>query len=97
MFYVYILRSDSSGLFYVGHTEDLEQRIQEHEEGRSHYTKGRGPWKSVYVEVFSTRSEAMKRECLIKKRKSRKYIEKLIDEDHGEWRKKMGKKDDEVS
>ena len=96
MIFVYILKSDSSGLFYVGHTKDLVQRIREHETGRSHCTKGRGPWKLVYVEVFSTRSEAMKRETLIKKRKSRKYIEKLIDENQGEWRKKVGKKDDEV-
>jgi putative endonuclease len=96
MFFVYILRSVSSGAFYVGHTEDLVQRIREHETGRSHYTKGRGPWELVYVEVFPTRAEAMNRESQIKQRKSKRYIEKLIEQNQGDWRKLAGMKDSEV-
>ena len=80
MFVVYIIRSESRGIFYVGHTEDLEQRIEEHNGGRSHYTKGRGPWEVVYREEVGTRSAAMKREAEIKGRKSKRFIERLVSE-----------------
>jgi putative endonuclease len=36
------------------------------------------PWSLVYHEEFATRSKAMKRELEIKRRRSKKYIEKLI-------------------
>jgi len=78
MFYVYILRSRRTGRFYVGHTDDVAQRLVEHNLGLSKYTRRWRPWELVYVESFETRSAAMKREGQIKRRKSRKYIESLI-------------------
>ena len=78
MFAVYIIRSVRDDRFYTGHTEDIEQRMREHNNGRSHYTKGKGPWTLVYIEEFNTRSDAMKREAEIKNRKSRRFIEKLV-------------------
>jgi putative endonuclease len=89
MFFVYVLRSLASGLFYVGHTEDLRQRIREHCEGCSHYTRSRGPWQLVFVETFLSRSDAMARERQIKSRKSKKYIERLIESDDGKWRERI--------
>ena len=92
MFFVYILRSARSGIFYVGHTEDLIQRLREHETGRSHISSSRGPWELVYVEVFSTRAEAMKREREIKGRKSKRYINKLLETDNESWKNLVDKK-----
>ncbi|MEO0896431.1 MAG: GIY-YIG nuclease family protein [Bacteroidota bacterium] len=66
MFYTYILRSESSAKHYYGHTQDLEERLLRHNENRERATKSRGPWKSIYFEEFSTRSEAMKREKFFK-------------------------------
>lgn len=80
MFSVYILQSISSGRYYVGHTDDLMRRLSEHNTGMTKYTQRDKPWKVVYTEQYATRSEAMKREHEIKKKKSRKYIEKLIEE-----------------
>jgi len=68
MFFVYILKSTYDGMFYVGHTEDLRQRMREHSEGRSRFTRTRGPWELVFAEVVSSRSEAMKREKEIRRR-----------------------------
>jgi predicted GIY-YIG superfamily endonuclease len=48
------------------------------------------------VEVFPTRAEAMNRESQIKRRKSKRYIENLIEENQGDWRKLVGMKDGEV-
>jgi putative endonuclease len=77
-YYVYVLRSEKDGSFYIGHTFDLEERIQRHNDGKSSYTRAKAPWKLIYQEVFTTRSEAMKREREIKRMKSREYIERLV-------------------
>jgi putative endonuclease len=77
-YYVYVLRSEKDGSFYIGHTADLEERIKRHNDGMSSYTKAKAPWKLIYQEVFPARSEAMKREREIKRMKSREYIERLV-------------------
>ena len=71
---VYILESDKTNKFYVGHTDDLERRIGEHNGGESLSTKHGIPWKSIYQENFKTRSEAMKRETQIKKRGIERFL-----------------------
>lgn len=73
--YVYIVRCIDNSL-YTGYTKDVEKRLREHNgEGKTateksagaRYTSGRRPVVLVYTEKFATRSEAMKRECEIKK------------------------------
>jgi putative endonuclease len=46
--------------------------------GWGKYTKRGIPWELVYCEKFKTKTEALKREREIKRKKSRKYIEGLI-------------------
>ena len=75
---MYILQSSTSGRYYVGHTDEISRRLTEHNLGMAKYTRREKPWKIVYVENYATRSAAMRRELEIKRRKSRKYIEKLI-------------------
>jgi putative endonuclease len=77
-YYVYVLRGEKDGSFYIGHTADLDERIQRHNRGRSSYTKTKLPWKLIYQEEFLSRSEVMKREMEIKRMKSREYIERLV-------------------
>lgn len=63
----YILRC-SDNTFYTGWTNDIEKRLQSHNEGTgAKYTRGRTPVELVYMEVFDTKQEAMKREAAIKK------------------------------
>jgi len=79
MFYVYILQSEKSGRYYTGFTDDIERRLQEHNNGENPSTHNKGPWKLVYQEPFPTRSEAMKRENEIKRKKSSKSIQQIIE------------------
>ena len=65
-FHVYVLRSLSTGRFYVGHTENLARRISEHNKNRTTSIKNRGPWAFFYSEEYATRSEASRREREIK-------------------------------
>jgi putative endonuclease len=63
---VYILECADQTL-YTGITNDLDHRINEHENGRgAKYTRGRAPVKLLYTEIHSTRSQALKREAEIK-------------------------------
>ncbi len=78
MFYTYVIYSELADKYYIGHTHDLGLRLIRHNEGWTHSTKFGIPWKLVYSETYQTKSEAMKREYEIKRMKSSKYIEDLI-------------------
>ena len=65
-YYVYMLRC-SDGTYYVGHTNDLEQRLAAHERGAIEgYTLSRRPVELVFSDQFYTRLEAFHRERQIK-------------------------------
>lgn len=65
--FVYILLCSDSTL-YTGWTTDLENRIKAHNSGNgAKYTRSRTPVKLMYFEQYKTKSEALKRECEIKK------------------------------
>jgi putative endonuclease len=78
MFFVYVLYSTETDRYYTGQTEDLGARMKSHEAGISPFTSTAKDWKLVYFEEYKNRTDAIKREIAIKKKKSRKYIEWLI-------------------
>jgi putative endonuclease len=65
-FTVYVLYSASIDKYYIGHTENLNQRLFKHNNSGSSYTKRTNDWKVVYTEIFNSRAEAMKIEHLKK-------------------------------
>lgn len=77
-FHVYILHSKTLDQYYIGHTEDLDDRIFRHNNSGSKFTKKANDWRLVYKKEYPSRSEAMQMEIAIKKKKSRKFIEILI-------------------
>jgi putative endonuclease len=81
MSYIYILHSKILEKFYIGHTtESLEERLRKHLSDHSGFTSKAKDWRVVYFEVYETKSLAYKRELEIKKWKSSKRIQKLIEE-----------------
>ncbi len=63
---VYILECADQTL-YTGITNDLDHRINEHENGAgAKYTRGRAPFTLLYTETHPSRSQALKREAEIK-------------------------------
>ena len=78
-YFVYILFSEKCNKYYVGQTENLERRIVEHNIGKGgSFSSTCFPWKLVYHESVASRPDAVKREQEIKGKKSRKYIEYLV-------------------
>jgi predicted GIY-YIG superfamily endonuclease len=65
-FFAYMLRcADQS--YYVGHTDDLEKRVREHQEGgKCAYTERRLPVQLVWSQEFAARPEALAAELRIK-------------------------------
>ena len=78
LYYVYILKSLKNGSYYIGSTKNLPNRIEEHNAGETKYTRHLLPFELVYTETYQTLQEARQRELYIKSKKSRKYIERLI-------------------
>ena len=80
MFFIYILRSDRTGRFYIGQAQDVTERLRRHNSGTQRATKPGIPWRLVRQEEFTARSEAYAREREIKGKKSHKWIEWLIEQ-----------------
>lgn len=78
MYYLYILQSDFDNSYYIGHSSNIEDRLMEHNLGRTRYSKSKRPWQLKYVEKYNTKAEAIKRELYLKRLKSKKYLENLI-------------------
>ncbi len=66
-FYAYILKC-ANGAYYVGHTDNLEQRLSEHHLGaiKNCYTKDKRPLELMFVQNFQTRDEAFQAERQLK-------------------------------
>lgn len=77
-FFTYILYSPTLDKFYVGSTNDLKRRLQEHIDSSSGFTGKAKDWEMKYTEAFADRTLAIKRELQIKKWKSKSMILNLI-------------------
>ncbi len=75
MFTVYVLRSLRDGKRYIGMTQNLALRIQQHNQGCEFSTKGRRPFVLVYREEWKTLPEARIREKYFKSGAGRRYLD----------------------
>jgi putative endonuclease len=80
MYFVYILYSSTKNTYYVGYCEDVNKRLIKHNTNHSGFTGKTGDWIIKLTEVHPDKSTALKREKQIKAWKSRKMIEKLIND-----------------
>ena len=78
-FVVYILFSEDYGKTYVGFTSNLIERFKSHNYlSKKGYTIKFRPWQVIYVEFFTTKSEALKREKFLKSGKGREFTKEII-------------------
>ena len=76
---VYILRSLSSKKSYVGVTNNIERRIEEHNSGKHFYTKRHTPWEVIHTEEYSNFQEAQRKEKYLKTTSGRRVMQKIFD------------------
>ena len=84
MYYIYILYSLPSDIYYVGYTNDYQRRLIEHNSSeRNTFTGKHRPWilKAAF-ECGNDQAHAIRIEKFIKRQKNRKFIETVIHTDN---------------
>jgi putative endonuclease len=86
--YVYIIKSEKSGVLYTGIATDIKRRLQEHNEGKgAKFTRGRGPWEMYYWKRYDTKGEALRVEAKVKKLPKGRKLDACSDNPYfvGSW------------
>jgi len=79
MYYVYVLENQNDKSFYIGYTENLKQRILNHQSGRGgKTTKSKSNWKLIYFECYLNKLDVLGREKFLKGGSGRKYLKKQL-------------------
>ena len=81
MFYIYVLKSQKDGRFYIGYTENLDKRILEHNTGKVKSTKYRIPFEIVYFEACRNQDDALYREKYLKSTYGHRYLDNRLKND----------------
>ena len=66
MYYVYAMLSLVNGDLYIGFSQDLKDRVREHNDKKVRATKANAPWKLVYYEAYLGKKDATIREKKLK-------------------------------
>ena len=82
MHFLYIIHSPAIDRYYVGESPDIINRLDQH---NSHYfkkgfTKAAQDWKIVSSTEWGNKEDALYLEKFIKRMKSKKFIEKIIED-----------------
>ena len=73
-YYVYVLQSLKDGDFYVGFTNNLQERIAKHNARKNQSTKSRVPFRLIYAEACLTEEDARRRERYLKTTQGRRML-----------------------
>ncbi len=72
---VYLLRSRTTGAFYLGATANLARRLQSHARGHGgRYSSTHGPWELVAYEMHTTLMAARRREQTLKRNNRMRFL-----------------------
>jgi adenine-specific DNA methylase len=74
-FYVYAIRCENDSI-YIGPTNDLRRRWQEHLDGKASWTSHHKPVKVIHWEEYDSRAEAVEREKKLKTGSGRKWLKR---------------------
>ena len=72
--FVYFLYSETKQKFYVGVSNDVEDRVKRHNNAQSLSTKSGVPWKLIHIIACEDKSAAMRLELKIKKRGIARFL-----------------------
>ncbi len=79
--WIYIIYSVKVDKYYIGASVDPWNRLQQHSEHyyKTNYTKIANDWNLVLEKEVASKKDALVLESFIKRMKSRKFIEKIIE------------------
>ena len=78
-YYVYIIQSlNDTACYYTGFTENIEQRLQDHNSGKNPHTSKNRPWKIKTALAFTDRQQALEFERYLKTPSGRAFAKKRL-------------------
>jgi predicted GIY-YIG superfamily endonuclease len=78
-FYVYIIQSlIAPNRFYTGFTENIENRIKDHNAGKNSHTAEHKPWRIKTAIAFTDRQKALDFERYLKTKSGRAFAKKRL-------------------
>ena len=79
LYYVYIIQTVAAPeRFYVGSTDNVTRRLQEHNVGKNPHTSKFGPWKLKTYVAFSSKTQALLFERYLKTQSGRAFARKRL-------------------
>jgi len=78
MYFVYVIKSLKDGYLYVGHTNNLAERIRQHNTGTVKSTDRRKPFTLLYYEASNILEDAIVRERSLKTGFGRAYLKRRL-------------------
>jgi len=77
---VYVLRSEKNDRYYIGSTNNLERRLEEHRKGSVRATSNLRPLSLVFQQEYETLREARRMEWKLKRFKRKDIVARIIQE-----------------
>jgi len=79
-YYVYVLRSLKRDFIYIGYTENLRNRLSEHNSGQNTSTKPYHPFELIFYEAYRNEKDAKRRETYFKTTKGKTTLKTMLKE-----------------
>ena len=77
-YHVYVLLSLKDGKFYIGYTNNIERRLDEHNSGKNISTANRRPLELIYYEAHRSKDDAQRRESYFKTTKGKVTLRQIL-------------------
>ena len=77
-YFVYVLFSPQFKRLYKGQTQNIQNRLKGHNDGKVKSTKPYRPWEIIFTEEFNLREEAVNRERYFKTAAGRRFLKSIL-------------------
>ncbi len=78
MFFAYVLLSKIDNKFYIGFTDNIQDRVNAHNSGKVESTKQRKPFELIYYEMYLDKRDAESREKFLKSGSGHRFLKKQL-------------------
>ena len=77
-YFVYAIKSSLDNRIYVGFSENVQKRLNEHNSGKTKSTKGYRPRELIFITECQTRAEARKLEKYYKGGSGKEKLKEMV-------------------
>ena len=79
-YYVYVLKSINHDFIYVGYSENVKERYEQHNSGKVTSTKHYLPYELIHYEAYRNMKDAKRREDYFKTTKGKVTLRQMLKE-----------------